>query len=145
MALWFIGISSRLWIILWHASVSLGGPVKPLSVLPFSDLAQKSEDLLSCAREGGLSVIVTEEGRPVILALPFDLRLLEHGVQRATALHLLESGVITSGQGARLAGISLEEFIEIAGKAGITMVDYPPGELEKEVEAALGTTPPPSK
>lgn len=119
--------------------------MKPLSVLPFSDLGQKSEDLLSCAREGRLSLILTEEGRPVILALPFDLRLLEHGVHRATALHLLESGLVTLSQGARLAGISLEEFIELAGKAGITIVDHPPEGLEKEVEVVMEPIPPPSE
>ena len=54
------------------------------------------------------------------------------------ALRLFESGQVTLARGAQLAGVSLEEFIEILGKAGIAIVDYPPEELADELEAARG-------
>jgi hypothetical protein len=37
----------------------------------------------------------------------------------------------------KMAGLSLEAFIELLGEVGIPAVDYPPDELEKEMTAAL--------
>lgn len=68
--------------------------------------------------------------------LPFDQRLLDLGVHRAVALHLFEAGQVTLAQAAKLAGVSLEELMELLGEAGIPAVDYPPEELEAELEAA---------
>lgn len=87
------------------------------------------------AERGRLSLI-TKNGRPVILAVPFDERLLDHGVHRMMALHLFESGQMTLAQSARIAGLSIAEFIELLGLMGIPAVDYPPEDLEKELEAA---------
>jgi len=36
---------------------------------------------------------------------------------------------------AKLAEISVEEFVELLGAAGVDAVSYPPEELEAEVEA----------
>jgi predicted HTH domain antitoxin len=52
------------------------------------------------------------------------------------ALHLFATGQVTLSQGAGLAGLSLEAFIERLGETGITAVDYPPEELADEVKAA---------
>jgi len=107
----------------------------PLEVFTVRDLRQRSGDLLRDAEEGKLSVI-TKHGRPAILAVPFDERLLSHGIQRALALDLLESGQVTLAQGARLAGLSLEAFIELLGQTGVAAVSYSPEDLEDEIEAA---------
>lgn len=88
--------------------------------------------------------LVIHEGRPVILAMPFNERLIELGVHRAMAVHLFESGQVTLGRGAKIAGLFIGDFIEVLGSLGIPVVDYPPEELEKELEA-MGITPPPSK
>ncbi|HVT15300.1 MAG TPA: type II toxin-antitoxin system prevent-host-death family antitoxin [Thermoanaerobaculia bacterium] len=106
-----------------------------LDVFTVRDLRQRSGDLLRDAEEGRLALI-TKHGRPAILAVPFDERLLSLGVHHALALHLFEAGQVTLSQGAKLAGLSLEGFIELLGQAGITAVDYPPEDLVKEVEAA---------
>ena len=55
---------------------------------------------------------------------------------QAVALRLFESGQVTLARGAQLAGVSLEEFIEILGKAGIAVVDYSTEELLDELKAA---------
>ena len=80
--------------------------------------------------------VVTKHGRPRILAVPFDDRLLEHGAQRALALHLFESGHLTLTQAAKIAGVITHDFVSLLGAAGVPAVDYPPEELEEELGVA---------
>ena len=107
----------------------------PLSVFSVRDVRQRSGELLRDAEDGHLALI-TKHGRPAILAVPFDERLLELGVHRALALRLFEQRQLPLAQAARVAGILPEEFIVLLGEAGIPVVDYPPEELEDEVQIA---------
>ncbi len=107
---------------------------KDLDVFSVRDLRVRSGELMRDAEKGRLSII-TKHGRPAILALPFDERLLRHGVARALALHLFEGGRVTLVRAAKLAEMSVEEFVELVGEAGIDAVSYPPEELEAEIEA----------
>ena len=100
------------------------------------ELRQRSGDLLRNAEDGHLAV-VTKHGRPTILAVPFDDRLLDVGVHRALGLRLFEQAQLTLAQAAKVAGLSVEDFIDLLGKAGIEAVDYPPSELEDELRTAL--------
>jgi prevent-host-death family protein len=109
--------------------------MEPLEVFTSQDLSERSEDLLRDAEQGRLA-LVTKNGRPVFVAVPFDEKLLAHGIDRAMAISLFEAGQVSLGQGARLAGLSLEEFIELLGKLAIPVVNYPPEDLEKELEVA---------
>jgi len=43
---------------------------------------------------------------------------------------------LSLAQAARLAVVSVEEFMTLLGNAGITAVDYPPDELDDEIIAA---------
>lgn len=106
-----------------------------LDVFTARELRQRSGELLRDAEEGRMALI-TKHGRPALLALPFDDRLLRYGVARALALHLFEAGYVTLARGAKLADVSVEEFIELLGESGIDAVDYSPDEIEDEVEAA---------
>jgi prevent-host-death family protein len=107
-----------------------------IDVFTVRDLRQRSGDLLREAEAGRISLI-TKHGRPAILAIPFDQNLLEHGVQRALALHLFAAGQLTLAQAAKVAGMALEDFLGLLAEAGIDAVDYPPGELEDELKTAL--------
>lgn len=100
------------------------------------DLRQRSGELLRNAEDGRLAMI-TKHGRPTILAVPFDDRLLEVGVHRALALQLFEQGQLTLAQAAKVADLSMEDFIDLLGQAGVAAVDYPPAELQAELRAAL--------
>lgn len=111
-------------------------PRQALHIFSARDLRNRSGDLLRDAESGNLSV-VTKHGRPSFLALPFDERLLNLGIHRALAVSLFESGQLTLGQSARLAELPLDEMIELLGGLDIPVVDYPPEELEAELEAAL--------
>ncbi len=62
----------------------------PIDVFSVRDLRQRCGELLRDAENGRVAVI-TKHGRPAILAVPFDERLLELGVHRALALHLFEN------------------------------------------------------
>jgi len=107
----------------------------PLGVFTVRELRERSGELLRDAEQGKLALI-TKRGRPAILAVPFDERLLSHGVHRALALHLFEGGQVTLSQGARLAGLPIEGFFELLAQTGIVAVSYPPEDLEAEVQAA---------
>ena len=107
-----------------------------VDVFSVRDLRQRSGDLIREAEHGHLSLI-TKHGRPTILAVPFDHRLLELGVHRTLALRLFEQRHLTLVQAARLAAMTAEEFVALLGDAGVPAVDYPPDELAEEISTAL--------
>ena len=104
-----------------------------VDVFSMRDLRQRSGELIKKAEDGHLALI-TKHGRPAILAVPFDDRLLELGVHRTLALRLFEQRHLTLVQAARLAGMTAEEFMSLLG---VPTVDYPPEELKGEISAAL--------
>ncbi len=106
-----------------------------LNVFSARDVRQRSGELLRDAEHGRLAII-TKHGRPAILAVPFDERLVEVGIHRAMALRLFEQRQATLVQAARLAAVTPEEFVGLLGAAGIPAVDYPPEELDDEVGVA---------
>ena len=107
-----------------------------VDVFSMRDLRQRSGELIKEAEDGHLALI-TKHGRPAILAVPFDDRLLELGVHRTLALRLFEQHHLTLVQAARLAGMTAEEFMNLLGEAGVPAVDYPPEELKDEISTAL--------
>ena len=80
--------------------------------------------------------MITKHGRPTILAVPFDDRLLEVGVHRSLALHLFEQRQLTLAQAAKVADLTVEDFMDALGSAGVAAVDYPASELEDELATA---------
>ena len=46
---------------------------------------------------------------------------------------LFETGKLSLGQAAKLAGFSKKTFIELLGKMEIAVIDYPAEELEREI------------
>ena len=80
-----------------------------LATFSIRDLSQRPAELLRNAEEGRLA-IVTNHGRPTILAVPFDDRLLDVGVHRALAVGLFEQGHLTLAQAAKLADLTVEDF-----------------------------------
>ncbi len=108
---------------------------EPFGVFTVRDLRNRTGDLMRDAEEGRLSII-TKHGRPVILAIPFDERLLTFGVHRSLAVHLFETGQATLAQAARLAELSVERFMGVLAEARVPAVSYPKDELAAEVESA---------
>ena len=96
------------------------------------ELRRRSAELLRNAENGRLAVI-TKHGRPTILAVPFDDRLLNVGVHRALALRLFEQGHLTLAQAAKVAALNVEDFMELLEHAGVAAVSYPSSELDDEL------------
>jgi antitoxin (DNA-binding transcriptional repressor) of toxin-antitoxin stability system len=106
---------------------------EPFDVFTVRDLRSRTGDLMRGAEEGKLSIIM-KDGRPAILAIPFDDRLLSFGVHRTLAIRLFAAEQLTLAQAARLAELPMELFLETLGQAAVPAVQYDPEELAGEVE-----------
>ena len=98
------------------------------------ELRDHTGDLVREAEAGKLSV-VTKHGQPVFVAVPFDEALLRDGVAVALATRLFDEEAISLGKAARLAGMSLPDFMEHLGRLRIPIGRPRPGELEQELKA----------
>jgi predicted HTH domain antitoxin len=98
------------------------------------ELRERSGDL-SREAEAGRLALVTRHGQPLFVSVPFTDELLRAGVHTALAVNLFKSGAITSGRAAKLARMSLPEFLAHLSAQGIPVVDYDPAELEQELAA----------
>lgn len=96
------------------------------------DLRERTGDLIRDAEAGKLSVI-TKHGQPVFVAVPFDEILLREGVRVALAVKLYDEEVVSLGKAAKLAGVSLIEFINHLGSLQIPVVRYGQADLEAEL------------
>lgn len=65
------------------------------------------------------------------LALPEEISADE--ARLLLALKLFELHRVSTGRAAEIAGYSKTAFMEIAGKYGVPIFDYPPGDLEREL------------
>jgi prevent-host-death family protein len=97
------------------------------------DLRERTGELIRDAEAGKLSV-VTKHGRPVFVAVPWSESMLRDGLQVALAIKLFDEEVVSLGRAARIADLSVEEFIGRLGALGIPVVRYPPEELEAELK-----------
>lgn len=73
--------------------------------------------------------------KTLTLTIPDDMELDEKQTARFLAAKLYESGKITLGQAARLAGLSKVAFAEILGDYGVSLFNYPAGEIENDAVA----------
>lgn len=67
--------------------------------------------------------------------LPLMERTLQTKEDFALALILFKDGELSSGQAAKLAHLTLAEFLERASRQGIDVVSYDPAELDQELAA----------
>jgi predicted HTH domain antitoxin len=98
------------------------------------ELRERSGDLSREAEEGRLSLI-TRHGQPLFVSVPFSQDLLEAGVHTALAVKLFKMGELTSARAAKLAHMSLPQFLAHLSAQGISVVDHDPSELGKELAA----------
>lgn len=98
------------------------------------DLRERTGELVRQAEAGHLS-LVAKHGHPLFVAVPLDEHLLEQGVGVALACRLFADKVVSFQKAARLAGLSVEAFMERLGTMGIPAIDYPPEEVDRELTA----------
>ena len=70
------------------------------------------------------------------LELPDSLNLDESEVKLILAAKLFEQGRLSRGKAAELSGYNKREFTELIGKLNISLFNYPPSELSKDVKNA---------
>lgn len=81
----------------------------------------------------------------VILKYPDDLAQavqmtaeeLEAQIRLMAALKMFELGKLSSGKAAELAGLSRVEFLQACGRYRVSVFNYPPEELEAELQSDL--------
>ena len=78
---------------------------------------------------------ILEHAGELAVELPFNV---SHDEARlALAVRLFEKGRISLGQAAKLAGFSKRAFIDVLGREGIPVVNYPAAELAEEMKIEL--------
>jgi predicted HTH domain antitoxin len=83
--------------------------------------------------ESGAVAVVTKDGRPLFLAVPVDDCLARGDVLVAVGARLYEREIVSLGRGARIAGLSLGEFIDRLAALDIPVARYSAEELEREI------------
>jgi antitoxin (DNA-binding transcriptional repressor) of toxin-antitoxin stability system len=97
------------------------------------DLREHTGALIHGAEAGKLSLI-TKRGHPVFLAIPFTDDLIELGLKPALAIHLYKEGVLTLAKAAKLSGESLEGFIAMLSKLGVSIIHYTIKDVDEELK-----------
>ncbi|MCL4476295.1 MAG: UPF0175 family protein [Nitrospirae bacterium] len=62
---------------------------------------------------------------------------MEQHIRLMAALKMFELGKISSGKAAELAGMSRVEFFEVCGRYHVSIFNYPPEEIERELQKDL--------
>jgi len=70
--------------------------------------------------------------KKVIIEVPTEVT--EDEAKLYLAMKLFEEGKISLGQASNLSGYSKRALMEILGKHGVAVFDYPPEDLEKDLE-----------
>ncbi len=72
----------------------------------------------------------------VTLKLPDTVDLDDKDIAMLVASVLYEKGKLSLGQAAEMAGLSKRTFAELLGKYGVSLFNYPPSDLSRDVKNA---------
>ena len=97
------------------------------------DLREQIGSYTAQAEAGAISVI-TRNGTPLTVNIPFDDTLLKLGAHKALAVKLYQEGVLTLNKAARLAGMPMDEFISVLGSAGVSVFGYGSDDIQRELD-----------
>ena len=106
--------------------------MQAMDVFSVRDLRVHSARLMRDAEEGRIAVL-TKRGKPRALSVPFNERALELGVPRDLALQLFESGSLTLVKAAKLASMTVSEFMDLLAQFDIPAVTLSLGDVEREI------------
>ena len=70
----------------------------------------------------------------VIVNIPKELNLKSFDVKMMIASKLFEEDQLSSGQAAKMVGLSKRAFLEVLGKYGTSIIGYNFEELEQDLE-----------
>src|SRR4029453_16325005 len=103
-----------------------------MGAISVEELARRPARLIEEAERGQVSV-VTKDGRPLFLAVPYDERLAEEEVHLVVAVHLYEKELVSLGRAAKIAGLPLTDFIDRLAALKIPVARYSSDELSREI------------
>lgn len=69
----------------------------------------------------------------VELQLPESVNISSDEIKMIVAARLFDLGELSSGQAAKLAGITKRQFIESVGRYGVSIFQYSADELERDL------------
>lgn len=84
--------------------------------------------------EAGAISIITRNGKPLTVNIPFDETLLKLGAHKTLAVKLYQEGVLTLNKAAKLAGLPMDKFVAVLGSVGITVFGYDTDDVQRELE-----------
>ena len=113
-----------------------GGIMGSISVEQFLEHPDK---LLSDA-QGGEIALVTQDGKPVFMAVPMGANLDSSGVRLELAVSLFDREQVSLGVAARIAGLSISETIDELGRRHIPVVRYSKEEFAEEMKYVRSLT-----
>ena len=125
-----MGISVKL---CYHLIAQFNKEETVMKTFTVRDIREHTGALIHGAEIGKLSLI-TKHGHPVFLAVPFSEDLLLIGLRPAIAIKLYTEGALTLGKAAKLAGQSIEGFMDRLAHMGIPVVNYNPDEISEELK-----------
>lgn len=79
--------------------------------------------------------VTLEHPGQLAVELPFNVSNDE--ARLALAVRLFDKGRISLGQAAKMAGFSKRGFIDVLGREGIPVINYPAAELADELKIEL--------
>lgn len=74
--------------------------------------------------------------KTLMLNIPDTVDFDDKEALMAIASRLYEKGKLSLGQAAELVGLSKKAFMEILGSYGVSVFNYPPSDLDRDVENA---------
>ncbi|MEQ8413627.1 MAG: UPF0175 family protein [Imperialibacter sp.] len=74
--------------------------------------------------------------KQLVINIPDFVNLDEKEVAMTLASKLYEEGKLSLGQAAELVGISKRAFAEMLGKYNVSLFNYPPSDLSRDVKNA---------
>ena len=85
------------------------------------DLRERIGDFANEAEAGAISVI-SRNGTPLTVNIPFDDMLIDLGAHKSLAIKLYLEEILTLNKAARFAGVKKDAFIAMLGSAGISVL-----------------------
>ena len=103
-----------------------------MNTFSIRNLREHVGELVLSAETGSLS-LVTKRGKPVFLAVPFDDEVIGLGLHVFLAMEAYQKGSVSLEKAAKMAKLSLEDFIERLAESNIPIINYQPNELKEEL------------
>ncbi len=78
--------------------------------------------------------------KTLTITIPDTVDFDDKEARMVIACRLYEKGKLSLGQAAELVGLSKRAFMEILGSFGVSVFNYPPSDLDRDVENAKDYT-----